>query len=128
MGLNRYNPCSVLTLDNSAYSQFLKQILFLNFGHNVTIMLSFDLPCNLCPVDVVFMLTGNRVILPVKNSRRLQFHVGFTVMMTLSILGVILNLRSFSSFGVIIPIVLWLYLGHSVDLCWYSSDVNLFLK
>ena len=62
IGWNRNRPLRVLTLERTTYSQFLKQMLFLSFGHDETMTISFDLPCNLWPVDDVFMLTGNIVM------------------------------------------------------------------
>jgi hypothetical protein len=47
IGWNRNRPLRVLTLERTTYSQFLKQMLFLSFGHDETMTISFDLPCNL---------------------------------------------------------------------------------
>jgi hypothetical protein len=47
IGCNRNRPLRVLTLERTTYSQFLKQILFLSLGHDETMIISFDLPCNL---------------------------------------------------------------------------------
>jgi hypothetical protein len=55
------NPSNVLTLERTTYSQFLKQMLFLNFGRSVTMRMSFNIPCNLCQVEDVLMLTGNNL-------------------------------------------------------------------
>ncbi len=43
--LTSYSPDNVRTWDKTTYSQFLNPV-----GHDVTIMASFDIPCNLWPV------------------------------------------------------------------------------
>ena len=129
IGSNKYNPCSVLTSDNMTHSQFLTHILFLNFGHDVTMMISFELPCDLCLVDAVFMLTRNSVIFHLNDSCRSQSHVGFTFTITSCILGVILNLclcflfwSKCSSCGISVSWALsWLYVA-------FLHDVKLALK
>ena len=67
IGSTNYRPSSVQNLDKTKYSQFLKQMLFLIFGHEVTIITSFDLPCNLWLADAVLMLTGKSVILDLND-------------------------------------------------------------
>jgi hypothetical protein len=92
-GSNKNNPANVLTLERTTYSQFLRQILFLNFSQDVMMRMSFDLPCSLCPVEEVLMLTGNSVIWHFKNSLILHNCDGVTVTLTSCCSGGILNRR-----------------------------------
>ena len=92
MGSNKNNPTIALTLERTMYSQFLKQMLFLNF-HDVTMRMSFDLPCTLCPVKEVLMLTGKSIICYLKDSLISHNHNGITVTVTSCCSGGILNWR-----------------------------------
>jgi hypothetical protein len=48
--LTRYSPDSVRTQDRTTYSQFLNIAAELPVSHDDTMIASFDIPCNLCPV------------------------------------------------------------------------------
>jgi hypothetical protein len=91
IGCNWNRPLRVLTLKRTTYSQFLKQILFLKLGHDETMIISFDLPCNLWSVDDVFMLTGNIVMWHLNVSLMSHRRVGLTVMATSCCSGGILK-------------------------------------
>ncbi len=58
IGLTRYSPDSVLTQDRTTYSQFLNIAAKLPVGHDDTMMASFDIPCNLCPVVASLLFAG----------------------------------------------------------------------
>jgi len=60
IGWNKYKPSRVRTLERTTYSQFLKRP---PFGHEVTMITSFDIPCNLWPVVASLQFTGNCLIL-----------------------------------------------------------------
>ncbi len=45
IALTRYSPDNVQTRNRTTYSQFLNPV-----GHDVTMIASFDIPCNLWPV------------------------------------------------------------------------------
>jgi hypothetical protein len=105
IGSNKNNRTNVLTLERTTYSQFLKQMLFLNFGQDVTMRMSFGLPCNLCPVKEVLMFTRKSVIWHLKDSLILHNRDGVTVTLTSCCSGgilkrrcTVLNWRSCSSF------------------------------
>ena len=91
IGWNKNIPLRVLTLERTTYSQFLKQILFLSLGHDETMIISFDLPYNLWPVDDVIMLTGNIVMWHLNVSLMSHRRVGVTVMATSCCSGGILK-------------------------------------
>ncbi len=58
IGFTRYSPDSVWTQDRTTYSQFLNIVAKLLVGHDDTMIASFDIPCNLCPVAVSLLFTG----------------------------------------------------------------------
>ena len=58
IGSTRYSPDSVHTRDRTTYSQFLNPV-----GHDVTMITSFDIPCNLWPVVASLLLAGICLIL-----------------------------------------------------------------
>jgi len=59
---NVYSPCRVRTLERTVYSQLINADFPCSFGHEDTIRMSLDLPCNLCPVIAVHMFTGKTSI------------------------------------------------------------------
>ncbi len=63
IGSIRYSPDSVRTRDRPTYSQFLNMAASPPVGHDVTTMISFDIPCNLCPVVASVLFAGICVIL-----------------------------------------------------------------
>ena len=58
IGFTRYSPDSVRTRDRTTYSQFLNIAAKLPVGHDDTIITSFDIPCNLCPVVASLLFAG----------------------------------------------------------------------
>ena len=58
IGFTRYSPDSVWTRDRLTYSQFLNIAAKVPVGHDNTMIASFDIPCNLCPVVASLLLAG----------------------------------------------------------------------
>ncbi len=58
IGFTRYSPDSVWTQDRMTYSQFLNIAAKLPVGHDNTMIASFDIPCNLCPVVASLLFAG----------------------------------------------------------------------
>ena len=58
IGFTRYSPDSVRTQDRTTYSQFLNIAAKVPVGHDNTMIASFDIPCNLCPVVASLLLAG----------------------------------------------------------------------
>ena len=58
IGFTRYSPDSVWTRDRTTYSQFLNIAAKLPVGHDETMIASFDIPCNLCPVVASLLFAG----------------------------------------------------------------------
>ena len=58
IGLTRYSPDNVRTRDRTTYSQFLNIAAKPPVGHDDTIIASFDIPCNLCPVVASLLFAG----------------------------------------------------------------------
>jgi hypothetical protein len=58
IGLTRYSPDSVQTRDRTTYSQFLNIAAKLPVGHDNTMIASFDIHCNLCPVVASLLFAG----------------------------------------------------------------------
>ena len=58
IGLTRYSPDNVRTRDRTTYSQFLNIAAKPPVGHDDTIIASFDIPCNLCPVVAPLLFAG----------------------------------------------------------------------
>ena len=58
IGLTRYRPDSVRTQDRTTYSQFLNIAAKVLVGHDNTMIASFDIPYNLCPVVASLLLAG----------------------------------------------------------------------
>ncbi len=58
IGLARYSPDSVRTQDRTTYSLFLNIAAKLPVGHDDTMIASFDIPCNLCPVVASLLFAG----------------------------------------------------------------------
>ena len=58
IGLTRYSPDNVQTRDRTTYSQFLNIAAKPPVGHDDTIIASFDIPCNLCPVVASLLFAG----------------------------------------------------------------------
>ncbi len=58
IGLTRYSPDSVWTQDRTTYSQFLNIAAKPPVGHNDTIIVSFDIPCNLGLVIASLLFAG----------------------------------------------------------------------
>ncbi len=58
IGLTRYSPDSVRTRDRTTYSQFLNIAAKLPVGHDDTMIASFDIPRNLCPVVASLLFAG----------------------------------------------------------------------
>ena len=68
IGWNKYKPSRVRTLERTTYSQFLKRP---PFGHEVTLITSFDIPSNLWPEMI------SRKCHPVENSMKKLFITHF---------------------------------------------------
>ena len=66
IGLTRYSLDSVRTQDRTTYSQFLNIAAKLPVGHDETMIASFDIPCNLCPVVASLLFAGICFILHLK--------------------------------------------------------------
>ncbi len=64
IGLTRYSPDIVWTRDRMTYSQFLNIAAKPPVGHDVTIIASFDIPCNLWPVVASLLFAGIHIIYP----------------------------------------------------------------
>ena len=97
IGLNRYRPSSVLTLDRTTYSQLANTTLFVKLGQDVIMIESLERPCSLWPVAAVYMFTGSNVIcrlIVVWSEDTLD---GLIVIVTLLRSGLILNCRFFLS-------------------------------
>ena len=58
IGSMRNNPDNVRTRDRTTYSQFLNIAANPPVGHEVIIITSFDIHCNLCPVVASFLFAG----------------------------------------------------------------------
>ena len=58
IGLTRCSPDNVRTRDRTTYSQFLNIAAKPPVGHDDTIIASFDIPCNLCPVVASLLFAG----------------------------------------------------------------------
>jgi len=91
IGSNTCKPCSVRTLAKMTYSQFLKQILFISLDQEVKMIMSFDLPCNLCHVNAGLMSTRKSVILHLKEFFITDFCSFFMIVTTSCFSGSILN-------------------------------------
>ena len=62
IGLKRYRPSNVLTLDRTTYSQLANTTLFVKLGQDVIMIESLERPCSLWPVAAVDIFTGSSVI------------------------------------------------------------------
>ncbi len=67
IGFTRYSPDSVRTRDRTTYSQCLNIAAKLPVGHDDTIIESFDIPCNLWPVNASLLFAGICIILHQKT-------------------------------------------------------------
>ena len=54
----RYSPSNVCTRDNTTYYQFAKAAFPCSFGLEDIIIMSFNLPCSLCPLWLCICLLG----------------------------------------------------------------------
>ena len=63
IGSTRYSLDSVHTWERTTYSQFLNTAASPPVSHNVTTMVPFDIPSNLCPVVAKLLFAGICVIL-----------------------------------------------------------------
>ena len=93
IGLKRYRPSNVLTLDRTTYSQLAKTTLFVKFGHDVIMIESLERPCSLWPVAAVDIFTGSSVICRFIVVSSEDTRDGLIVIVTPLRSGLILNCR-----------------------------------
>ncbi len=58
IGFTRYSLDSVRTQDRTTYSQFSNIAAKLPVGNDDTMIASYDIPCNLCPVVASLLFAG----------------------------------------------------------------------